>query len=380
MSDLASYSLQTIGLAALALVYFSKSKKIDAYSLGLIVFWTLGVIYIYARYRTDQIQFYSNDQAFHQLIVAHYLPTEGINLSSAISLRYIITLPAYFLSRFGINIALLFKFSQLIFALLIFKHAKYILEKYGIHIKRWMVLYFAGPLLVFMSLLALRDVLLAFFSLLFVFPATTKSRYLGLLVVALLRPHLAAALVFGLIAEYLYRKAKPRLLVTGHVITLLISYAIGALSFPIGNYVMNGNRFRVPSTIFSIEYFSQIGLNLIGLQFLVLDGEDAGVVAASTIFLLFVRLIFIDTILVPSTFFFFCAKPIQLVRRETLQISTAMFFFYGLIFQNQIVTNSTRQNLPFITVMGVITVIRICDYRAIKNQHCSFGKIEVPTS
>jgi cytochrome c oxidase subunit IV len=222
-----------------------------------------------------------------------------------------------------------------------------------------MVLYFAGPLLIFMSLLALRDVLLAFFSLLFVFPATTKSRYLGLLVVALLRPHLAAALVFGLIAEYLYRKAKPSLLVTSHVITLLISYAIGALSFPIGNYVMNGNQLKIPSTIFSIEYFSQVGLNLVGLQFLILDGEDAGVVAASTIFLLFARLIFIDTILVPSTF---------------------LFFFYGLIFQNQIVTNSTRQNMPFITVMGVIAVIRICDYRAIKSQHYSLGKIEVPTA
>ena len=380
MSELASYSLQTIVLSGLALAYFSKSKKIDAYSLGLIVFWTIGVIYIYAKYRTDQVQFYSNDQAIHQLIVEHYIPTEGINLSSAISLRYIITLPAYFLTRFGLNVVLLFKFSQLVFALLIFQHARYVLEKYEILVKRWMVLYFAGPLLVFMSLLALRDVLLAFFTFLFVFPTTPKSRYLGLVVVALLRPHLAAALVFGLIAEYLYRRAKPRLLVTGHVITLLISYAIGALSFPIGNFVMNGNQLKIPSTIFSIEYFSQIGLNLVGLQFLILDGEDAGVVAASTIFLLFVRLVFIDTILVPSTFFFFCTKPVKLVRRETMQISAAMFFFYGLIFQNQIVTNSTRQNLPFITVMGVIAVIRICDYRAIKSQHYSLGKIEVPTA
>jgi hypothetical protein len=378
MSDLASYSLQTIGLAALALVFFSKSRKIDSYSLGLVIFWTIGVIYIYAKYRNDQAQFYSNDQAFHLSIVQYYIPTEGVDLSSVISLRYIITLPVYFLSRFGFDVVLLFKFSQLVFALLIFRHAKLIIENTRIILKRWMVLYFSGPLLAFMSLLALRDVHLAFFTLLFVFPATPKSRYLGLLVVALLRPHLAAALVFGLIAEYLYRRVKPRLLVTGHVITLLISYAIGALSFPIGNFVMYGNQIKIPSTIFSIEYFSQIGLNLVGLQFLILDGEDAGVVAASTIFLLFVRLIFIDTILVPSTFFFFCTKPLQLVRQETMQISAAMFFFYGLIFQNQIVTNSTRQNLPFITVMGVIAVIRICDYRAIKSHHYWLVKNEVP--
>ena len=87
MSELASYSLQTIGLSALAFIYFSKSKKIDSYSLGLILFWTIGVICIFARYQTDQTQFYSNDQAFHQFIVEHYIPTEGINLGSAISLR-----------------------------------------------------------------------------------------------------------------------------------------------------------------------------------------------------------------------------------------------------------------------------------------------------
>ncbi len=377
MSELASYSLQTIGLSALAFIYFSKSKKIDSYSLGLIIFWTIGVICIFARYQTDQTQFYSNDQAFHQFIVEHYIPTEGINLGSTISLRYIITLPAYFLSRFGINIALLFKFSQLVFALLIFRHAKHILKNHGIAMKRWMIMYFSGPLLVFMSLLALRDVLLAFFTLLFVFPASAKSRYLGILVIALLRPHLAAALFFGLIAEYLYRIAKPRLLVTGHALVLLISYAIGALSFPIGSYVLNGSQLQIPSTIFSIENFSQLGLNLIGLQFLIFDGEDAGVVAASTIFLLFVRLIFIDTILVPSTFFFFCAKPSLLLQKQTLQISTAMFFFFGLIFQNQFITNSTRQNLPFITVMGVIAVIRLCDYHAFKSRQYSPREFEV---
>ena len=380
MSDIASYSLQTIALSLFALAYFSKSKKIDSYSLGLLVFWTVGVIYIYAKYRTDQVQFYSNDQAIHQFIVEQYIPIEGINLSSAISLRYIITLPAYFLTRFGLNVVLLFKFSQLVFALLIFQHAKFVLGIYGIQVKRWMTLYFAGPLLIFMSLLALRDVLLAFFTLLFIFPTSSKSRYLGLIMIALLRPHLAAALLFGFVAEYLFRKIKPKLLVASHAFALLISYAIGALSFPIGNFVMNGNQLQIPSTIFSIKYFSQIGLNMVGLQFLILDGEKAGVVAASTIFLLFARLIFVDTFLVPSTFFYFCTKPVQVLRRETLQISTAMFFFYGLIFQNHIVTNSTRQNLPFITVMGVISVIRLFNYQIMKSNHNLLSKIEVQTS
>jgi hypothetical protein len=55
-----------------------------------------------------------------------------------------------------------------------------------------------------------------------------------------------------------------------------------------------------------------------------------------------------------------------------------MFFFYGLIFQNQLITNSTRQNLPFITVMGVIAVIRLCDFGANNNQQYLTHRFKVP--
>jgi hypothetical protein len=380
MSELASYSLQTIVLSGLALAYFSKSKKIDAYSLGLIVFWTIGVIIIYAQSGVDQVQFYSNDQAFHQLIVESYLPNEGINLGSVISLRYIITLPAFFLSSFGMNVALIFKFFQLISALLIVRHSRSIIQSFEIAIKNWMYVYMAGPLLVFMSLFALRDIHLALFALVFIFPKNTGNRYLALLAIAMLRPHLAAALLFGFWAERLIRAFKPRVLLLGHALVLLISYVCGALSFSIGDYVMNDGELDFASTIFSIKNSTQIALNTIGLQFLILDAEKAGVVAASTLLLLSARLIFIDTFLNPLTFFYLCTKPMRVVGRETFQISSALFFFYGLIFQNVIITNSTRQNLPFITVMGVIAVIRICDYRAIKSQHYSLGKIEVPTA
>ena len=361
MSDLASYSLQTIGLAALAIVYISKSKKIDPYSLGLVVFWTIGVIFIYSRYGTDQVQFYSNDQAFHQLIVESYLPNEGINLGSFISLRYIITLPVYFFSSFGLNIALAFKFFQLISALLIVHHSRFVLLSFGIAIKNWMYVYIAGPLLVFMSLFALRDIHLALFALVFIFPKNTGNRYLALLAIAMLRPHFAAALLFGFWAESLMKALKPKLLVLGHALLLLISYVCGALSFSIGDYVMNDGELDIASTIFSIKNSTQIALNTIGLQFLIIDAEKAGVVAASTLLLLSARLIFIDTFLIPLTFFYFCARPMRVVRRETLQISSALFFFYGLIFQNVIITNSTRQNLPFLTIMGLIAVIRLCE-------------------
>jgi hypothetical protein len=379
MSDLASYSLQTIGLAALALVYFSRSKKINTYSLGLVMFWTIGVIFIYSRYGANQVQFYSNDQAFHQQIVEIYLPKEGINLRSFITLRYIITLPVFFLSSFGINIALAFKFMQLISALLIVHHSRFVLLSFGITIKNWMYVYIAGPLLVFMSLFALRDIHLALFALLFIFPKNTWNRYLALLVIAMLRPHLAAALLFGFVAGSLISVLKPKLLVLGHALLLLISYVFGALSFSIGDYVMNDGELDIASTIFSIKNSTQVALNTIGLQFLILDAEKAGVVAASTLLLLSARLIFIDSFLNPLTFFYFCTKPMRIVKRETLQISSALFFFYGLILQNVIITNSTRQNLPFITVMGLIAVIRLYESQDEEVQLCLPTTVRIST-
>jgi hypothetical protein len=142
---------------------------------------------------------------------------------------------------------------------------------------------------------------------------------------------------------------------------------------------MNDGELDFASTIFSIKNSTQIALNTIGLQFLIIDAEKAGVVAASTLLLLSARLIFIDTFLNPLTFFYFCAKPMRVVRRETLQISSALFFFYGLILQNVIITNSTRQNLPFITVMGLIAVIRLCESQSEKVQLYSPATVRTPT-
>jgi hypothetical protein len=55
-----------------------------------------------------------------------------------------------------------------------------------------------------------------------------------------------------------------------------------------------------------------------------------------------------------------------------------MFFFLGLVFQNTVSTNSTRQNLPFITVMGVIVVIQVLHECASRRQQYSLEKIGIP--
>jgi hypothetical protein len=363
MSELASYSIQAVFFALVAVVFVSRSKKTDFYQFALILIWLVGVIAIYTRYKADQVLFYSNDQLFHIQIVQHYLPVDGIQLSAVINLRYLLTIPVYLISLFGFNALLIIKFFQLCSLLLIYKKGKSMAERYGFKIIYLQIPLFAGPLPVFMSLLGLRDVILAYLTLISIFPANSKLRLLSLVAVGLLRPHLGVALLFGFAIEALARLSHARFQVFLRFLLLSFSYVLGAIGYALGNYITNGGGIYFPTTIFSIDFISRLALNILGLQFLVLDDRVVDVVASSTIFLLFSRLLFIETFLAPCLFLILFFRQNMILKRESLQVCTAMFFFLGLVFQNADLTNSTRQNLPFITAMGLIGLIQLCDFR-----------------
>ena len=364
MSELASYSLQAVFLALVAVVVVSRSKKTDLYQFALISIWLIGVIAIYARYKEGQVFFYSNDQLFHQQAIEYYIPVDGIHLSAVIGLRYLLTVPVYLISLLGFNAMLVIKFFQLCALLLIFSKAKTLAKQYGFKIIYLQIPLFAGPLPLFMSLLGLRDVILAYLTLISIFPRSLELRILSIIATGLLRPHLAVALIFGLVVEVLLRRIHTRFQVLLIALTLILSYFFGAIGFTVGDFVTTGGNFIFPATIFSIDNISRLALNIVGLQFLVLDGTAAGVVASSTMLLLVSRLVFVETFLAPSIFFVFFFQQKPILKKESLQVSTAMFFFLGLVFQNVILTNSTRQNLPFITIMGLIGIIQLSDYRS----------------
>ena len=121
MNELASYSIQAIAFAVIAMLAISKSKKADLYQLFLISAWLVGVIVIYARYGEEQVLFYSNDQLFHRQIIEFYLPIEGLTAEGIIGLRYLLTVPVYAVSLTGLHPMLLNKFVQLIALLLIYQ-------------------------------------------------------------------------------------------------------------------------------------------------------------------------------------------------------------------------------------------------------------------
>ena len=366
MSELASYSIQAVFFALVAVVVVSRSKKTDLYQFALILFWLIGVIAIYIRYGDGQTLFYSNDQDFHLLVINNLIPTYGINIGSIISQRYVVTLPVYFLSLLGFNAVLAFKFIQLLSMLFLYKHVKEFIRQKSRSIEVWHVAAIAGPLLFFFSLLALRDVVIAYFAVSFIFSLNSIQRNSSIFVVGLLRPHLAVALLFGVLIEKISRNSKVKFNVLSTAIKLFISYVFGSISFQVGDYLTSNKNLSISTALFSAKQFSQIALNFFGLQFLALNGSENGVVAASTLTLLMARIVFVETYIVPVAFLVILFQPLGIYKKEFVQIATALFFFYGLILQNVVSTNSTRQNIPFISLMGVAAVVYLTERRRLK--------------
>ena len=80
MTSLTMYSIQAVLLAMLLGFLCVRKRTLDLYLFGIISFWVIMVIYIFARYKTDQIYFYSNDQEYHLQIIAYYMPFEGFKI------------------------------------------------------------------------------------------------------------------------------------------------------------------------------------------------------------------------------------------------------------------------------------------------------------
>lgn len=364
MSELASYSIQAIFFALVAVVVVSRSRKTDLYQLTLISIWLVGVIAIYARYGEDQVLFYSNDQLFHRDVLEYYLTVEGIQLREIINLRYLLTVPVYLVSILGFNPMLIIKILQLSALLLVYKRSQQFLIEQSLQIRFWQLPLIAGPILIFMSLLSLRDVILAYFALLFVSSGDRNTRIIGLGGAFLLRPHLGVALAIGFILSSFYSRWKPKYQSIAFSAVALFSYGIGTIAYWIGAVIQKGVSFDTPRTVFSQFKFSQLAANFFGLQFLALNNPDRAIVDASTFALLLSRLVFFDTLLIPVLFLIAVFRHPEFLTKQKVLTFHAFMFFYGVVSQTSF--NSTRQNIPFLACMGVLAVADIEHFRKIK--------------
>ena len=364
MSELASYSIQAVFFALVAVVVVSRSKKTDLYHFALISIWLIGVIFIYARYGDGQVLFYSNDQQFHANVIRFYLPLEGLQPGGIIGLRYLLTVPVYFVSLLGFNATLLIKFVQLVSLLLIYNRSKGFIESKELHLRHWHLPLISGPILIFMSLLSLRDLVLAYFALLFMTHKNRNELSVGLIGAFLLRPHLAAALLFGYIITTVYFKWNSKFAVLKIVVLATFSYAMGTIAYWFGALIQKGVPLTTPEAVFTQFKISQLAANFSGLQFLGLNDPNNELVASSTTFLLLSRFVFFDTMFIPILFLFATFRHPNFLTRYKILTIQSFLFFYGVV--SQTTWNSTRQNIPFLACMGVLAVADIEHFRKIK--------------
>jgi hypothetical protein len=357
MNELASYSIQAIAFAAIAMLAISRSKKADLYQLFLISAWLVGVIVIYARYGEGQVLFYSNDQELHQRIVINFIDFYGISLGDSINFRYIIALPVYLISKLGFNEVLLFKYLQLIALIGIYSESKRILSNNSVNLRVWHTLFIASPLMIFFSTLALRDVILAYLVLFVVFRKRVEQQLIAIGAIFLLRPHLAVALLLGYLSAHIFIMIGGRLKVFSGAILVIVMYVFGAYAFSIGSVVRDGFNPGVPDLIFSQQRISQVALNFTGLQFLSQFNEEQTIVPTSLGNLLAARLLLLDSLIVPTVFALLSIFALRKLKVEAVHTLSSFVFFLGLVTQTDF--NSTRQNLPFYALMGIICVVNL---------------------
>ena len=356
MNELASYAIQATVLGLIAFLFCLRQSKIDMFVASVITLWTASVIAIFAKYREAQVLFYSNDQAWHQDIINVRIPYEGIQLSitSAFNFRYLVTVPAYIVSQVGGNPMLFLKFLQLVFLLLIYFKARRFLSECDIEVRTWQLLFFSGPIMIFMSVLALRDLALGYFALLFVIDRRLSVRLLGLLAALSLRPHLAIALIVGWAISEIYRYFPPRLFYVRLAISTVFVYAVGAFSYWYGATVQQGASLSSPGSVYTQTGITRLAANFLGLQFLTLDDS---VVEASRITLILARFIFLDTLLIPLLFLITTFRPDYKFNLQNILVFHAFIFFSGLVSQTDF--NSSRQNIAFFVSMGVLVIANL---------------------
>jgi hypothetical protein len=101
----------------------------------------------------------------------------------------------------------------------------------------------------------------------------------------------------------------------------------------------------------------QVVLNFTGLQFLSQLDDDGAIVASSVGQLIAARLLLIDTFIIPFIFAFLFIFSLRRLKLESIFTASSFMFFLGLVTQTDF--NSTRQNLPFYALMGILCVVNL---------------------
>lgn len=354
------YTAQALCLGVLLWFLAQSSHRTDIFIGVYVCMWTVGVIVLYWYFGDAQDVFYSNDQQI-QVQMVNRIAVHGVEYSvdGVIGNRYLITIPALLLTKCGINTILVLKFLQAVCFILTYRLVQQHFKNKNLRFKMWYIVLFSGPLFVFMSLLGLRDLVLAYFCLSMIMGRNTRIHIISWFVVFFLRPHLAVALIFGWLIGFAYQRARSNL----HMILLpllaVFSFVAGTYGYVIGSHFQQHTAldFNSLSHLWSQSNYVRLFANFGGLQFLLFGSE---VVNISISKLLLLRLIFFETFLIPILFLWKLVAGVGL-RIRSVRIFASFTFFLGLISSTDF--NSSRQNIPFLALMGVTVAEHLANRR-----------------
>ena len=345
------YTFQTILVLFVLLLFARRSGRFDLYLTLFATVWATAVLIIRMTYGIEQASFYSSDQGT-QINLLNQFSTEGFSFSldRIIGGRYVVVAPVWLLNTFGLDSLLAFKFLQALSLILTYRLCTDFIKDQGIEVRLWHAILFSGPLFIFLSVLGLRDLEIVLCVSYFYLGKYKYLRLVALAISTLLRPHLTVALILGwIVSQWLARHPlrRPPLAIIG---ITLGGFTLGGYGYAIGGLFKYAINYKSP-IIFSQETWWRMFANFLGLQFLTF-GND--IVKLSVEQLLTLRLFFIDTFLIPIIFTATLLNQNLQNSALRIQVFISFVFFLGLASQTDF--NSSRQNLPFLSIMGVLAL------------------------
>lgn len=348
------YSCQALLLGLALLLIARQNGRFSNYSILYVFVWTVSVIAIRLKYGVDQVNFYSSDQQT-QLEMYERLLINGLLLSPQqfVADRYLIIVPVRIFDIFGIEPILATKFLQAVCLLLLYRVCKKFLEQNDLKVRLYHAIFFAGPLFIFLSTLGLRDLEIALATTYFFLGQNIYLKQFSFLVLLPLRPHLAVSLAFGWFFIKIFKKFNFKPIYMALIAATFFAFTVGGYGFIIGRNIRDGNAIVAPQ-IFDQDPWWRFFSNLVGLQFLAFDDRTVNLSIRN---LLSLRLIFIDSFLIPICFVITLLSQKLEFTLNRIQVFLSFTFFLGLAAQTDF--NSTRQNLPFLSTMGVLALLGI---------------------
>jgi len=350
------YLTQTLLIAGVLLFLL---RKDSIFLSAQVIFWAAGVSALMWRFGTsgmfsndNQLSFYSNDQVFYvatlQRFVNGDVPFELAWWLDIAKVPYTISgLPLVLL---GIHQDLALKTVSLL-CLLALSRA---LLKRSTETHFWgqlKVVYLTGCGLIgsFFSILALRETMMMLLVFRFATSQSAVNRVGCAVLLFLLRPHLAVAIVMAeaiiTIWEWFTRSTSSRYLQVSAI--LAIGSTIGITLFSWRVEQLQGSR-SSPFANWGVTETIRIASNFVGLQFLTNDESNLRMTVTE---LLLLRFVLSETILIPLGFSVVC---IIFAHRSSARHRFALLAFtiYASI-ATRTDFNSFRQNIPLMVLLGM---------------------------